>query len=178
MCIDCEVSNYHLSGPLNDLQLHIINDLGYFLNFFWLSSFYVSFELIKIWASSPKSMQILDSSLNITFIQLSTHHDCLSLAQFNLMFSRLCFRASFPLAFFLCKSHFTQPISNSSTTNIDFYLDPFVVFYLFCNTFSIFRIIAFIFLVWRFDVFRHHHYHHHVVPPAWISPTLSHYASL
>ena len=66
-------------GQLNDTQPNIINYLGNLLVFFWQSSLNVSFERhqTKFPASSPWSMQIFESTVNITFIQLSTRHDFL-----------------------------------------------------------------------------------------------------
>ena len=84
-------------------------------------------------------MQNFDSSLNITFIQLSTCHDCLSLAHFNLMFSVSVFWFSFE--FSLCKSNFIQPIL-SFVTNIDSYFNPSIFHLIYC-TFSIFKAYCF-----------------------------------
>ena len=85
-------------------------------------------------------MQILHSSLNTTFIQLSTRHNCFSLAHFSL----ICICANFRLIFFLCISHFIKPISHSSVTNVVSWFNSFV-FHLFCCIFSIY-----IFCIYRF----------------------------
>ena len=65
-------------SPLNDIQIPYHEWLGYLLVFFRQSSLYVSFEyhFTKVPASSLWPEQILDSSMNITFIQLSTLYDC------------------------------------------------------------------------------------------------------
>jgi len=61
-----------------------------------------------------------DSSLNIIFIQSSTVHDCFSSAHCNLLFFCLGVSDELHLAFFSgFKSHFLQPASCSSVTNID-----------------------------------------------------------
>ena len=56
--------------PLNNMQPHIMNNFGNLLIFFQQSSLYVSFEwyLTKVPALLPWSLQILNSSMNITFI--------------------------------------------------------------------------------------------------------------
>ena len=91
------------------------------------SHFYISFEWwqTKVSASLPWPMQILDSTLNITFNQLSTHQDCFSIAQFKLIFFCLCLTAGFHLTCPLCKSNFIQLISYNSVSNINSYFDPF-----------------------------------------------------
>ena len=58
--------------------------------------------------SQPQSMQNLDSSFTITFIQLSTYHNCFCIAHFKLIFFCLCVSAGFYLAFLYVK---VNPIS-------------------------------------------------------------------
>ena len=95
-----------------------------------------------------RATQILDRSLNITFIQLSTRHDCFSLARFTLIF----FVCVFVLVF-VCIFEYLNPISFSQFhTVLSQTLIP-VSIHLFCCTFSIFWDIALSFIFWRFDVF-------------------------
>ena len=73
MCTDCWGNDFYL---LWSFKWHATpyHNLGNLLFFFRQSSLYISFE--RCWrnvpGSSPYPMQIIDSSLNITFIQLST----------------------------------------------------------------------------------------------------------
>ena len=91
-------------GPLTNMQPHIMNDIEIYLFF---SGSYFMFNLnsiqTKVSASSP--LQIFDSSLNITFIQLSTYHYCLSLAHFFFFFFCLPISAGFHSADFLLFHH-------------------------------------------------------------------------
>ena len=113
--------------------------------FFSGSKFYVSFDQnqIKFLVSSPWQMQNLDPSLNITFIQLSTHHNCFSLTWFNLIYFCLCVNSCFYLAFLnvnsISFSWFPTVLSQS--------LASFSI-YLFSCTFSISKYIALSFLSW------------------------------
>ena len=88
LCIDCWSKNCHIPITLNDMQSYIMNDLGNLFVYFRKSSQYVSFErrLTKVLASWPWPIKTLDLTLNITFIQLFTRHNCFSLAHFNLIF--------------------------------------------------------------------------------------------
>ena len=86
------------------------------------------FHLKYVPASFLWPMQILDSSLNIIFIQLSARNESLSLAQFNLIFFRLCISAGF-CWIFSGKSHFIQPISCCIMTHVDSFLICFVVYF-------------------------------------------------
>ena len=87
--------------------------------------------LTKILATLLWSMQILDLSLNITFIQLSTCHDCFSFAHFNFIFFHLYW---FLFDFYLFKSYFIHPISYSFVTNIDSHFDTFVFHFIYLGT--------------------------------------------
>lgn len=84
---------------LNDLQPSITNDLGKFTCFSSGSHLYVSLEQhqMKIPALSSWPMEILHWSLNISLIQLSTHHDCFSYVHSNLIFYFLCVSIFFVL---------------------------------------------------------------------------------
>ena len=78
--------------------------------------------------SSLLSINILDLSLNKTFIQLSTYHDYSSLANFNLILFCWCVSDGFPLfCFSLCKFHFFQLISSSPVTFSSISTDLFFV---------------------------------------------------
>ena len=126
--------------PLNYIQLHKINDFRnlhvLFGGFFWggvrLSSLHVSWERnqTKVPESWSKPMQILDSSLNMTFIQLSTRQECFSLVHLNLIFSvsvkRKQKKCWFSFGFRLSKFDFIQSISCSSVTNIDSCYSSFI----------------------------------------------------
>ena len=116
--------------------------------FFWKSFF--CFIWTNISALSSSSMQILDLSLNITFIQLFTSHDYFSLTHFNLIFFRLC-KSWFLFGFSLCKSHFIQPISYTSVSNIDFCFNPLIFLFVLLYIFYFYD-----FRVWNFypDAFR------------------------
>ena len=85
----------------------------------------------KVPAFSHWLMKVLDSSLIITFIELSTHYDCFSWAFFNpiIFIFVLIFVNLYPH-----ESNFIQPISYSSVSTIDSF-----VFHLFCCIFSIFK---------------------------------------
>ena len=88
-------------------------------------------------------MQILDSSLNINFIQLSTRHDDFYFAQFNLIFFSVCMLVL--IFVWLFKSHFISPIFYTSVTNTNscfdyLFLIGFLVYFRFlrhCFQFSI-----------------------------------------
>ena len=84
VCIDGWVMIDFSSCPLNNMKPYIIKKLYLYL-FSSGSHFYVSFELyqIKVLASSSWPKLIFNLSLNITFIQLSTRHDCFSWSSFN-----------------------------------------------------------------------------------------------
>ena len=80
--------------PLSDMQLCTMNDLRNLLFFLEQSSLFHLNGSRKVPASPPYSMQVFDSSLNITFIQLFTCYDHFLLVHFNLFFS-LCVSAGF-----------------------------------------------------------------------------------
>ena len=67
-----------------------------FYSFFFQSSLYVSFEryLTEVPAADCP-MPILDLSLNITFVQFSTHYHCFYIAHFNLIFFCRCVTIDF-----------------------------------------------------------------------------------
>ena len=90
-------------------------------------------------------MQVFESSLNITFFQLSTCHDYFLFAHFNLIFYCLSISPCFGLIF-LCKSYFIRSISYSSVKNIDSYFDQFIFPWFSC-TFSIFKAFCFRFSI-------------------------------
>ena len=95
-CIDCW-------GKACHLNYHIRNDQRNFNIFFLQSSLYVSFKWhhTKVPASSSWPMKIVSFPLNITFIQLSTRHNCFSLAYSYLIFFCLYVTAVFLLLFLL-----------------------------------------------------------------------------
>ena len=117
------------SGPLNDMHLHIMNDLKNLRFFFQVPSLCVFFEQHQTKVSVSMFWQILDSSVNITFTKLSTCHDCFSLPHFNLIIFSLCVSTDFHLTFF-----YVNLISYSSVTNIDSCFNT-SVFHSFCCTF-------------------------------------------
>ena len=160
------------SGPLNNMQLHIINNLRNFLVFFRQLSLYISFEQqnTKILSSSPWSMQILDSLLNIFFIQLSTYCDCFSLVHVKLSFFSLFVSAAFFFAFLD-----VYPILYNQFLTVHLQTLIPVLNYLFCFfcTFSIFRAHCFQFFIliiwhlsWSTGMFP---YFNHPISWPWIT---------
>ena len=86
---------------------------------FLLQAVHVSLDLHQTTApaSSPCLIQIGDSALNVTFIQSSTAHDCLSLAHCGLVYFCLGVTNGSHLA--CLDGIFLQPVSNSLVTNTD-----------------------------------------------------------
>ena len=119
-CAFPEVLAAIFPGPLPDIS-PISSVILEMCSFSSSSSFFVSLDLhqTKVPASYPCPKQIGDSSLNITFIQPSTVHDCFSSAHCDLVFS-------LGVSVGLLLSHFLHPVSYSSLTNIDFCFCPFV----------------------------------------------------
>ena len=104
--------------PLNNIKIHIMNDLGNVFVFFrhlYLDFAFVNYQ-IKFPASSPCPMQISNSSLNITFIQLSTLTSFSSVCEFMLAFFA-----------FLYVNPIHQRISHSSVMNT--FIDRFLYIY-------------------------------------------------
>ena len=92
-------------------------------------------------------MQSLDSFQTITYIQLSTHHDCFSLAQLNLIFFCLSVRTGFHLAFLD-----GNPILFSQLLTVLLQtLTPVLTYLFYCK--FLFSIQALSFLSKGFDVF-------------------------
>ena len=98
--------------------------------------------LFALWQDVLLSWK-MTSSLNITFIELSTLHDCFSVTHCKLVYFCFGVGASFCLVFLLCKSYFIQLISYSYVANIDFCFCLYI-FHLIHYVFSIFK-------AYRFD---------------------------
>ena len=80
--------------------------------------------IMKVPASSSRPMHVFVSSLNVTFIQFYTGHDCFSLTDIDLIFLSFWVNATFRLCF-LC----VHPISFSwflQVKNINSAFNPFV----------------------------------------------------
>ena len=144
----------HSPGPLATLyhKTSYHEWLGKFTCFFFSGSHRnVSLEKhqTKVLASLPWPMQILDSSLNITFIQLFTCHNRLSLAHSNLIFFHLRVSAGYHLVF-LDGNLFT---SCQFLILVSQKLNPVMThlfFHLFSCTFSIFKSYCFEFSILTF----------------------------
>ena len=122
--------------------------------FFRQSSSYVSFERYqtKILASSPWKLQILDSSLNIIFLQLPTRHHIFSLAKLETHFLLFKCKGWLSFDFSQCKCHLVQLICYSYVTYIDSSFET--LFFNCIGHFLFFRHIALGFLSRHFDFFR------------------------
>ena len=81
--------------PLNDQQPSIMNGFGNVCVFFCQSTLMF---LNQIKVSLPWIIKILNSSLNITLIQIFICHHCFSVAHY---ISSICVAAGFPLTFLL-----------------------------------------------------------------------------
>ena len=130
----------------------------------------------KVPASLLWLMQILDLSLNITFIQLSTYHDSFSLAHINLIFFCLCVSASFhfdflcinPISFNLFLKVLSQTLIPVLT---HFFICTFSIFIAYCFQFSILTLWCFLLSINMFSFFNHSIYLHTIFDTAdWEQP--------
>ena len=127
-----------------------------FIRFFFQAVIFTCFvwkASEKAPAPSPWTEQILDSLLNITFIQLSTHHYCFFLAHVNLIFFYLFINVGFLLAFlYVTPISFSRFLTVQSQTLIlvstQMVLICYVVHFLFYKANSLRS------QSWYFDVFR------------------------
>ena len=87
-----------------NLEIYLFSFSSHFY-MFHLNSTRQKFSIIAL--ANADSWFITECHLNITFIQLSTHHDCFSLAHFNLIFFCLCICSGFSLTIF-----YINPVSS------------------------------------------------------------------
>ena len=112
------------------------------------SSLYISFKRYqKKVPSLPYQMQILNSSLNITLIQLSTHRNYFSFAYFNHSFDWVL------ILVFVWLFSLWISFNSADFTHINSCFNPFV-FHVLLYIFFFSGRIAFSFLSWHFLVFR------------------------